>query len=59
MKVGDLIRLQGFPPLGLDGPQDVGRVGVIAGIGWKGCWILLGGRLFQYAKCRLEVINES
>ena len=59
MKVGDLVKLQGFPPLGLDGPQDVGRVGLITRVGRNICWILLGDRFFQYAKCRLEVINES
>jgi len=59
VKVGDLVKLQGFPPLGLDGPQDVGRVGLTTHVGRNICWILLGDRLFQYAKCRLEVINES
>ena len=59
MKVGDLVKLKGFPPLGANGPQDVGRVGVITRIGWKGCWILLGDQLFQYAKGSLEVISES
>ena len=58
MKVGDLVKLMGFPPLG-GGPQHVGCIGVVIRYSDMGSWILVNGMHIQYANGSLEVIDES
>jgi hypothetical protein len=58
MKVGDLVRLRGFPPLG-GGPQNTGCLGIVTRYSDMGSWVLVNGNHLQYANGSLEVINES
>ena len=58
MKVGDLVKLRGFPPLGGGGPHHTGLVGVVVRYSDMGSWILVNGVCFQYANGSLELVNE-